>query len=389
MNMFTVTNQGVITVDTSSVRSDFEQAYKTALGTTLNTDVSTAAGQLIANDTTMVTTAQQECVAIANESNPYYATGQALDVAAAFWGYYRKQGVPTTVVATLTGSSGVAIPAGAIVSDGTNQYTLLDATSIPSTGSVSAEFQCTTTGPIECPAGTLTEIITTISGWDSVTNPTAGIVGYNSENDNVFRDRITANFLNKRARAILGAIIDNVAAIDNVVSVVGGENPADETSTVNGIEMPPHSIYLTVLGGNDATIAQVIAQQKTMGAETVGNTQVAYTDPRIGYQYTYNIYRPTVVPIYVQVQYTANAYTPANADTQIMGLISEYVTNNPFKIGQTISGNMFGVALAEYNKVDLLAIKVSTDNSTWTDYVNISQTQVAVLSTGGTSTIAE
>ena len=389
MSMFTVTNQGVITVDTSSVRSDFEQAYKTALGTNLNTDVSTAAGQLIANDTTMVTTAQQECVAIANESNPYYATGQALDVAAAFWGYYRKQGVPTTVVATLTGSSGVAIPAGAIVSDGTNQYTLLDATSIPSTGSVSAEFQCTTTGPIECPAGTLTEIITTISGWDSVTNPTAGIVGYNSENDNVFRDRITANFLNKRARAILGAIIDNVAAIDNVVSVVGGENPTDETATVNGIEMPPHSIYLTVLGGNDATIAQTIAEQKTMGAETVGNTQVAYTDPRIGYQYTYNIYRPTVVPIYVQVQYTANAYTPANADTQIIGLISEYVTNNPFKIGQTISGNMLGVALAEYNKVDLLAIKVSTDNSTWTDYVNISQTQVAVLSSGGTSTIAE
>lgn len=389
MSLFTVTNQGVITVDTTEVLADFQQAYTAALGANLNTDVSTAAGQLITADTRAITTAQQECVNMANQNNVYYATGQALDVAAAFYGYYRKQGVPTTVVATLTGSSGVAIPAGAIVSDGTNQYTLLDATSIPSTGSVSAEFQCTTTGPIECPAGTLTEIITTISGWDSVTNPTAGIVGYNSENDNVFRDRITANFLNKRARAILGAIIDNVAAIDNVVSVVGGENPIDETAIVNGIEMPPHSIYLTVLGGNDATIAQVIAEQKTMGAETVGNTQVAYTDPRIGYQYTYNIYRPTVVPIYVQVQYTANAYTPANADTQIMGLISEYVINNPFKIGQTISGNMFGVALAEYNKVDLLAIKVSTDNSTWTDYVNISQTQVAVLSTGGTSTIAE
>lgn len=389
MSIFTVTNQGVITVDTSSVRSDFEQAYTAALGASLNTDVSTAAGQLITSDTTAVTTAQQECVAIANESNVYYATGQALDVAASFYGYYRKQGVPTTVVATLTGSSGVAIPAGVIVSDGTNQYTLLDATSIPSTGTVSAEFQCTTTGPIECPAGTLTQIITTISGWDSVTNPTAGIVGYNSENDNVFRDRITANFLNKRARAILGAIIDNVAAIDNVVSVVGGENPTNTTATVNGIEMPPHSIYLTVLGGNDATIAQVIAAQKTMGAETVGNTQVAYTDPRIGYQYTYKIYRPTIVPVYVQVQYATNAYTPANVETQIMGLISEYVTNNPFQIGQTISGNMLGVALAEYNKIDLLAIKVSTDNSTWSDYITISQTQVAVLSTDGTSTIAE
>lgn len=389
MSLFTVTNQGVITIDTSEIRSDFEQAYKEALGADLNTDVSTAAGQLITNDTRALTTAQQECVAIANESNVYYATGHALDVAASFYGYYRKQGVPTTVVATITGSSGTSIPAGSIVSDGTHQYKLLDRTTIPSTGSVTAEFQCTINGPIECPARTLTGIITTISGWDSVSNATDGIVGYNTESDNAFRDRITANYLNKRARAILGAIVDNVAAINDVISVVGGENQTGETAIVNGIEMPPHSIYLTVLGGSDATIAQVIAEQKTMGAETVGNTTVAYTDPRINYQYRYKIFRPEVVPIYVQVQYTPNAYTPANADTQIIGLISEYVTEEPFKIGQMVSGNKLALALAEYNKVDLLAIKVSTDNSTWQDYITINQTQVAVLDTNSTSTIEE
>ena len=389
MSLFTVTNQGVITVDTSEIRSDFEQAYKEALGASLNTDVSTAAGQLITNDTTAITTAQQECVAIANANNVYFATGHALDVAASFYGYYRKQGVPTTVVATLTGSSGTSIPAGALVSDGTHQYKLLGRTTIPTTGSVTAEFQCTTTGPIECPAGTLTTIVTPLSGWDGVTNAYDGIVGYDTESDNVFRERITANFLNKRARAILGAIIDNVAAIDSVVSVVGGENPTDTTQTVNGIEMPPHSIYLTILGGDDAKIAQVIAQQKTLGAGTVGNTEVAYTDPNINYQYAYNIYRPTAVPVYVQVQYQPNAYTPANADTQIMGLITEFVRANPFKIGQTISGNMLAVALAEYNKVDLLAVKVSTDNSTWQDYITTSQTEVAVLTAGGTSTIQE
>ena len=110
---------------------------------------------------------------------------------------------------------------------------------------------------------------------------------------------------------------------------------------------------------------------------------------RINYQYTYKIFRPTIVPIYVQVQYTPNAYTPANADTQIIGLITEYVNDDPFKVGQTVSGNKLAVALAEYNKVDLLAVKVSTDNTTWVDYVTIDQTQVAVLNTNGTSTIAE
>lgn len=389
MSLFTVTNQGVITVDTSEIRSDFEQAYKEALGADLNTDVSTAAGQLITNDTRALTIAQQECVTIANESNVYFATGHALDVAASFYGYYRKHGVPTTVVATLTGSSGTSIPAGVKVSDGTNEYVLLDRTTIPSTGAVTAEFQCTNPGPIECPAGTLTDIVTTISGWDGVTNASDGIVGYDTESDNIFRNRITANFLNKRARAILGATIDNVAAINDVISAVGGENPTDETATVNGIEMPPHSIYLTVLGGSDATIARVIAEQKTLGAATVGNTDVAYTDPRINYQYAYKIFRPEIVPIYVQVQYVTNAYTPANADTQIIGLITEYVQQNPFGVGQMVSGNKLAVALAEYNKVDLLAIKVSTDNSTWRDYITISQTQVAILDNNSTTTIQE
>lgn len=386
MSLFTVTNQGVITVDTTSIRSDFEQAYIAALGANLNTDVSTAAGQLITNDVKTITTAQQECVNMANETSVYYATGQALDVAASKYGYYRKRGVPTTVVATITGASGTTIPAGSIASDGTNQYTLLDRTTIPTTGSTSAEFQCTVAGAIACPAGSLTQIVTTISGWDSITNPYDGIIGYATENDNTFRDRITANFLNKRARAILGAIIDNVAAIDNVISVAGGENPSGDTATVNGISMPPHSIYLTVLGGGDTTIAQVIAQQKTMGADTIGNTEVAYTDPNIAYQYTYKIYRPTAVPVYVQVQYSTNAYTPANADTQIVGLITEYVTQNPFKIGQTISGNALAGALSNYNKINLLAVKVSTDGTTWADYITTGQTQVAVLNAANVST---
>lgn len=386
MSLFTVTSQGVITVDTSSVRADFAAAYTTALGADLNTDVSTPAGQLITNDTTAITTAMQECVNMANENNVYFATGQALDVAAAFYGYYRKQGVPTTVVATVTGSSGVSIPAGSIVSDGENQYRTLSRVTIPSTASASVECQCTATGPIACPAGSLTKIVTTISGWDGVTNQYDGITGYATESDNTFRDRVTANFLNKRARAIMGAIIDNVAALNDVISVVGGENPFNVTQTVDGIEMPPHSIYLTVLGGNESEIAQVMATQKTMGAETIGNTEVGYTDPDINYKYTYKIYRPTPVRVYAQIQYNANVYTPANVSDQIKQLVSDYVANNPFCVGQTVSGNTLATALDGYNKIDLLAIKVSANGTDWVDYIATTKTQVAILSAGDIST---
>lgn len=379
MSLFTVTDQGVITVDTEDIRSEFEQAYKQALGADLNLDISTPVGQLVVNDTTALTTSMAECVAMANETSVYTATGEALDVAASRAGYYRKQAAKTTVVATITGNDGVTIPAGSIVSDGTNEYASLDRVTIPVSGVTNVEFQCTTAGAIKCPAGTLTTIVTEISGWATVTNANDGIIGLETESDNVFRDRITANYLNKRARSILGAIVDNIAALPDVISCVGHENPTGDEVTYDGITFPAHSICISVVGGNGEDIATIMGQQKTLGAATVGNTSVAYTDESVNYQYVYQIYRPSELPIYVEVEYTPNTYTGASTENDVKGLIMDYVANNPFKISQTVTGNTISNALATYNKIDVLAIKVSTDGATWADYVATNMTQIPVL----------
>ena len=380
MSLFNVTDQGVITVDTADIRAEFEQAYKEALGADLNLDVSTPVGQLVVNDTTALTTAMAECVAIANETSVYSATGQALDVAAARSGYYRKTATPTTVVATLTGNNGTTIPAGSKASDGEHEYVLLDTVTIPVSGSVMAQFQCTEPGAIPCPAGTLTSIITTISGWDTITNTNDGVVGVESETDNAFRDRITANYLNKRARSILGAIVDNIAALPDVISVVGYENPTANTEVHDGITMTPHSICVSVFGGSGPEIARVLGEQKTLGATTIGNTTVSYMDGLVNYQYDYKIYRPTELPIYVDIEYAPNSYTGASTVSDITGLITEYIANNPLKIGQTITGNYISMALNGYNKVDVLAVKVSTDGETWDDYVVANMTQIPTIS---------
>lgn len=383
MSLFTVTEQGVITVDTEDIRSEFEQAYKEALGADLNLDVSTPVGQLVVNDTTALTTSMAECVAMANETSVYSATGQALDVAAARAGYYRKQATPTTVVATLMGNNGTTIRAGAIASDGENNYVLLDTVTIPVSGTTYGEFQCTTSGAIKCPAGTLSTIVTTTSGWDTITNTNDGIIGTESESDNAFRDRITANYLNKRARSILGAIVDNIAALPDVISVVGHENPTGDETTYDGITFPAHSICVSVVGGDSEEIAIVLGQQKTLGAATVGNTDVAYMDTSVDYQYVYKIYRPTELPIYVKVEYSANAYTGASTESDVQGLILDYIANNPLKISQTVTGNLISNALNGYNKIDVLTVKVSTDGATWADYVATDMTQIPVLNSTG------
>lgn len=381
MSIFSVTPQGVITVDTSSIKSDFQEAYKGALGANLNLDDSTIQGQFIITDTTMLTTAQGEVVNMANSFSVYYAKGPALDVAAAFFGYYRKQGIGTVVSAVLSGTPGTVIPEGSLASNGIFEFALLNTAVIGSNGTVVAEFQCTQKGSNPCVAGTLTTIVTTVSGWESVNNPSDGVQGYQTENDNEFRLRITANWLNIRARSILGAIVDNVAALGDVISVIGRENMTDIEQTIDNITLKPHSIYLCVLGGAGADIAKVIAEQKTLGAAVNGNTTVTYYDPEVDYNYDYLIQRPDFVEIDVQVQYAPNSYTPADVDTQIKTTLVNWVSDNPFKINQTVSGNELAKAFNGFNQITLLSVKVRLHGSeNWDDYVSMNISQVPVPS---------
>lgn len=380
MSMFSVTNQGVITVDTSEIKSDFEEAYKSALGANINLESSTPQGQMIINDTAALMQAQSEVVNIANSFSVYTATGQALDVAAAFFGYYRRGGTGTVVSATLTGTANTIIAEGALASDGNNQYALLYTVTIGEGGTAEAQFQCTQTGAIPCPAGTLTKIVTIVDGWDSITNQTAGVIGYATETDNEFRQRVTANWLNKRARSILGAIVDNVAALDNVVSVCGRENYGDTEIEIDNIPLSPHSVYLCVLGGAASDIATVLAGQKTLGAGVNGNTEIEYYDSSVDYVYKYRIERPSFVPIKVQIEYSANAYTSADVESQIKDIVMQWVSENPFKIKQTISGNILAQSLTGFNQINLLSCKVAlASGGGFTDYVTTTISEVATL----------
>lgn len=384
--LFTVTPQGVITVDTSAIQGAFEDAYKSALGADLNTDAGTPQGNLILNDTAILTAAQGQVVDIANSMSPYYATGATLDTVGSFFGYYRKGGVGTVVVARLGGISGTVIPAGSLVSDGTYEYATLDGITIPASGTARVEVQNTTVGAIPCPAETLTQIVKPIAGWDTVINETDGTQGYAGESDNEFRARMTQNWLNARARTILGAIWDNIAALPGVVSVWCDENPNNTEKQVDDITMSPHSIYVAVLGGDGAAIAKVLSQQKTLGAATNGNTTVSYIDNDIHYQYSFLIQRPTPVSISVQVEYANNAFTTPDIATTITELLAAYVVANPFKIGQTVSGAALSQAFNGFNQIDLLAVKVraGTDGD-WQDYLDTTISQIAVLATDNIS----
>ena len=185
MSLFSVSETGLITVDSKDMKEAFIDAYKGALGQNINTEAGTFQGQMILNDTAMLGYAQNQCVLIANAYSVLRAKGSALDVVANFWGYYRRQATATVVNCVMSGNVGLVIPKGSLVSDDSkNEYELLDDAEIGENGTVIGQFQCVKKGAIVCLGGEITEIVSTLDGWDTVVNNAAGVTGYDRENDN-------------------------------------------------------------------------------------------------------------------------------------------------------------------------------------------------------------
>lgn len=376
---FTINDQGVFTVDTSDVKAAFETAYKNALGQTLNVDAG-AQKQLIINDTEQVVEFMQDACLLLNAQNIFYAKGEALNVTAARFGYYRQTNTHTVVSATLTGTQGTVIPAGALASDGTNTFSLLESVVMPAAGTFDAEFQAVESGPIPCLAGTMTTIITVIPGWDTVTNNQAGVQGYDEESDNIFRQRVLNTLFQMRAKVTLGAIAANVGQVENVLSVKVLETPTNLPTVKDGVTMPAYSIYVGVLGGLGSDIAAAIAKTKTLGCPMVGNTVVTYYDPEAQYNNNYKITRPTLTPIDVEITYSTIDTTPANIQTVLADALLAYLAENMPQIGQTVSSFFLSKAFDGFSYAQIYSVKVKLHSGVaFGDYAAINADQIATL----------
>lgn len=388
MTNFNVDSGGLITIDTATILNNFQEVYKTALGNNLNLDSSTPQGQLITNDVENTTSALAIIEDFANSFNVYSAVGQELNIAGAFFGYYRKSGTASIVIATVNGLNGTIIPAGSVASDGINDFVSLDNVEIGTSGKAFIEFQCSTIGAIECVSGALKTIITPIQGWDSITNINDAIVGNNAENDNTFRNRITANQLNIRAITLLGSIIDRIAQLTNVIDIIGLENPKNTPQTINGKLLKANSIYLCILGGASSAIAKTLTESKTLGCATNGNNLITYYDKTIDFNYNFLIDRPKEISIAVQITYSANEYTTNDVVSKIQSQIINYIQNNPFKIGQAISANILDLSINSANYINLLSFKVSYANIiNYVDYLTINIDEIATLTVANITTV--
>lgn len=369
---------GMVAPDTAVLRdavaANWEQAFNTGDGSpVLDTEAATPAGQLVDAEAAYLAQVNAEFLYIASMLNPRTSEGVWQDALGYIYFLTRKVAQPTLVTVTCSGLQGTEIPAGAQMRDDDGvRYELTSTVTIPAGGSVDAVFQCLEAGPIECPAGTLTTIVTVIPGWDSGTNAAAGVIGRNRESQADFENRRFASVA-KNSHGSVFSLQGALADLDGVVDCTVLENPTSATVTKHGVSIPSHSVAICIYGGADADIAETIYNKKDAGCGTTGGTTVTHIATDFGNAvYQYSIVRPTPTDVKVAVEINRTDSTSATVEQDIKdAVIADFngqdINSGNVRVGlaQTLYASRFAVAVIKTAGVsDLVGITVALGTGT-------------------------
>ncbi|CCE07327.1 conserved hypothetical protein [Bradyrhizobium sp. STM 3843] len=308
----------------TGMQADIDQAF----GGGLNPALETPQGQLASSMTAITANANDTFVNLSNQFDPAYAVGRFQDAIGRIYFIERNPAQPTAVLATCTGLAGVPIPVGALArAEDDNIYVCTEAGTIPQSGSIVLPFECTNTGPIPCPAGTLNRIYQSIPGWDSITNLTDGVLGTDVESPQAFEERRRASVaLNSLGSvpSVRGAVLSVPGVLDAYVT----ENAFAEQVTIGGQILVPNSLYVAAVGGAALNVATAIWSKKAPGCNYNGNTTVTVQDQSAGLTPPYPSYDVTfLVPPSLDVLFAINLLNnplvPSDAVSQIQQAIMQ------------------------------------------------------------------
>lgn len=332
-----LTATGVVVADTSEILGDTQAEYKAVFGQDLVVSADTPQGVLLTAEAIARAAVVNSNAALANQINPNVAGGVFLDAIMALLGLERTAATTTFVEGvTLTGVAGTVISAGTQAQTAAlDVFASLGDATIGGGGSVSVDFQSVEDGPIPCGANDLTQIVTNVLGWETVTNPIAGVLGTTTQSDQAAR-AYRNNILAFQAVGLAEAITSALYHVAGVQSLTFQENTAATTQTINGISMVAHSVWACVSGGTDTDVAAALLENKSSGAAWNGGTTVNVTEPASGQVYAVKFDRPTPVEILIEI--TTSNGDSGNITAAVLAWAAGTVDNlQGFVVGSDVS----------------------------------------------------
>lgn len=364
------------------IASEWQKAFKEKDRPLLNTAPETPQGQIIDSQVATVNQKDSEVLYLAQQFDPRTAEGRFQDALAEIYFIKRKPAINSYAMCTINGRAGTQISAGALIEseiDGT-QWSLDQNVTIPANETITAKFTCLTEGAISASAGTLTKIVTTVTGWDTVTNATA-IVGSLEESQSAFEQR-RKDSVSLNARSTVNAVYANVAQCDGVIAVYAVDNKKNISETIDNYTLTPHSIFVSVIGGENEDIAKAIYNNLSAGCDYNGNTSVDITNEYSGAVETVKFYRPDVFNIYVKVQIQNSASLQNDYENIVKqavynnfyGIDSTKINNEPLlrlKMNDDLYSSRFTPSILNAGITNVLTVQLSLDGSEWVNNIHI------------------
>jgi uncharacterized phage protein gp47/JayE len=343
----------------TDVLNYFQQQYKILYGADVDLDPDTQDGQFLALIAQTVHDCNQTIVATYNAYSPTYAQGSGLSSVVKINGIRRLIASASSVDVLCVGQAGIDI-SGGVVGDNLNigsQWVLPGTVGsgtviMPPSGQITVTAVSTALGATVADIGTITNILTPVPGWQSVTNLVAAVIGAPTETDAELRRRQTYSVANP-SQTVVEGIQGAVANLNGVQRCMVYEN-ATSTPDANGI--PAYSMAVVVEGGDAQEIANMIALRKTPGSPTYGSTTVLVYDAR-GIPARINFFPLILVPITVQIHVTALAGFTEAIQANIATQVINYLTTLPIGYDSYISKL---VAATELPEPDGLTYDVTT-----------------------------
>ena len=371
-----ITETGVSVPETSNVLAGVLLDYNSAFGGNLNiTSVSTPQAYLAGETTACIMAVNAALAYIFNNVDPAYASGRFQDAIARIYFITRNPATSTVVYALCSGSPGATLSMGSKAKDANGYtYTSMQHAVFGSDGQVTVPFKCDTPGAVPCAAGSLTQILIASSGWDAITNETAGIVGNPVENREDFENR-RYNSVAINATGTVPAIRSAVMQLDGVTDCFVVDNPENETIQygVTNYNLLPHSVYVAVVGGDNQEIAKTIWRKKDVGCDYNGNTTETVFDdsalaaPYPEYKVTFN--RPNPVTIYFAIKIKKNNSLPSNIvdliKAQVVAAFNGAVDGvaRERMASSIYASRYYAVVSAVDEEINILSIDIGTESA--------------------------
>lgn len=328
-----ITPEGFKAKTLQEIQTEIKSRLRSEISQSLDLSTPSPMGQIVGVFASSMREAWELAQAVYSAGSILTATGFPLDLVAANTGAKRDGATKSQVEATVNLNAGVTLPLGTVASvDGDSTARFVTLAAVTNGGGVPADFtvqmESESFGPVVANAGTLTTLVDSVVGWNSITNVEDATEGQLQESDASLKAKQRA----ERAANGSGSIPGLRAALLQVDGIQSAKVFENVTGQFVGIQ-PPYTIECVIFDGpspvvaND-DIAQVIWNNKAGGAITFGLVTGVATDVE-GDPHDVLFSRPSVLDIYLEIDVKVSPQLfPTDGQAQIQQAVADYGDEN-------------------------------------------------------------